>query len=128
MALIKARGIAGDEELLYEFEHRLQPFIFPKAVSDELLTEIADLKERIERDLLGAEDLHRNVKLGFGGIREVAFIVQALQVLHGARHPFLQERNTLEALRPLAWLAIIRRKEGYSVRSAYIFLAARWPC
>jgi glutamate-ammonia-ligase adenylyltransferase len=42
MALIKARGIAGDEELLYEFEHRLQPFIFPKAVSDELLTEIAD--------------------------------------------------------------------------------------
>jgi len=124
MALIKARGIAGDEELLYEFEHRLQPFIFPKAVSDELLTEIADLKERIERDLLGAEDLHRNVKLGFGGIREVEFIVQTLQVLHGARHAFLQERNTLEALSALAELEIMPRKEVDALRSAYIFLRA----
>ena len=122
MALIKARGIAGDQELLYEFEHRLQPFIFPKAVSDELLTEIADLKERIERDLLGAEDLHRNVKLGFGGIREVEFIVQTLQVLHGARHAFLQERNTLEALGALAELEILPRKEVDALRSAYIFL------
>ncbi len=122
MALIKARGIAGDQELLYEFEHRLQPFIFPKAVSDELLTEIADLKERIERDLLGAEDLHRNVKLGFGGIREIEFIVQTLQVLHGARHAFLQERNTLEALSALAELEIMPRKEVDALRSAYIFL------
>src|SRR3984957_1048095 len=124
MALIKARGIAGDQELLYEFEHRLQPFIFPKAVSDELLTEIADLKERIERDLLGSEDLHRNVKLGFGGIREVEFIVQTLQVLHGARHAFLQERNTLEALSALAELEIMPRKEVDALRSAYIFLRA----
>lgn len=124
MALIKARGIAGDQELLYEFEHRLQPFIFPKAVSDELLTEIAALKERIERDLLGSEDLHRNVKLGFGGIREIEFTVQTLQVLHGARHAFLQERNTLEALSALAELEIMPRKEVNALRSAYIFLRA----
>jgi [glutamine synthetase] adenylyltransferase / [glutamine synthetase]-adenylyl-L-tyrosine phosphorylase len=124
MALIKARGIAGDQELLYEFEHHLQPFIFPKAVSDELLTEIAALKERIERDLLGADDLYRNVKLGFGGIREVEFIVQTLQVLHGARHAFLQERNTLEALSALAELEIMPAKEVNALRSAYVFLRA----
>jgi glutamate-ammonia-ligase adenylyltransferase len=124
MALIKARGIAGDEELLYEFEHRFQPFIFPKAVSDELLTEIAALKERIERDLLDADDLHRNVKLGFGGIREVEFIVQTLQVLHGARHAFLQERNTLEALSALAELEIMPRRDINALRSAYVFLRA----
>jgi glutamate-ammonia-ligase adenylyltransferase len=124
MALIKARGIAGDQELLYEFEHRLQPFIFPKAVSDELLTEIAALKERIERDLLDADDLYRNVKLGFGGIREVEFTVQTLQVLHGARHAFLQERNTLEALTALAELEIMPRKEVDALRSAYVFLRA----
>jgi glutamate-ammonia-ligase adenylyltransferase len=124
MALIKARGIAGDQELLYEFEHRLQPFIFPKAVSDELVTEIAALKERIERDLLDADDLYRNVKLGFGGIREVEFIVQTLQVLHGARHAFLQERNTLEALSALAELEIMPRKEVDALRSAYVFLRA----
>jgi len=124
MALIKARGIAGDRELLYEFEHRLQPFIFPKAVSDELLTEIADLKARIERDLLDPDELHRNVKLGVGGIREVEFIVQTLQVLHGARHAFLQERNTLEALSALAELEIMPRTEVDALRSAYVFLRA----
>jgi glutamate-ammonia-ligase adenylyltransferase len=124
MALIKARGIAGDRELLYEFEHRLQPFIFPKAVSDELLTEIADLKERIERDLLSADDLHRNVKLGVGGIREIEFTVQTLQVLHGARHAFLQERNTLEALSALAELEIMPRSEVDTLRSTYVFLRA----
>jgi len=124
MALIKARGIAGDRELLYEFEHRLQPFIFPKTVSDELVTEISALKERIERDLLDADDLYRNVKLGFGGIREVEFIVQTLQVLHGARHAFLQERNTLEAMSALAELEIMPRKEVDALRSAYVFLRA----
>src|SRR5258708_48318 len=102
MALLKARGICGDEELLYEFEHRLQPFIFPRTVSDDLLNEIAELKLRIERDLVGAEDLHRNVKLGYGGIREIEFTVQTLQLLPGARHAFLQERSTLKALAALA--------------------------
>ena len=48
MALIKARGVAGDRELLYEFSQRLQPFVFPKAVSVDLLDEIAALKARIE--------------------------------------------------------------------------------
>src|SRR5258708_20578390 len=102
MALIKARGIAGNEELLYEFELRLQPFIFPKAVSDELLTEIADSKERIERDLLEDEDLHRNVKLGFGGIRESEFTVQRLQVLHRGGPASLPAQNTLEPSSPFA--------------------------
>ena len=124
MALIKARGVAGDPELLYEFEHRLQPFIFPKTVSDELLTEIAELKVRIERDLLTPEELHRNVKLGVGGIREIEFTVQTLQVLHGSRHAFLQERNTLEALSALAELEIMPLAEVENLREAYVFLRA----
>src|SRR6516165_1769803 len=66
MALIKARGVAGDRELLYEFNQRLQPFIFPRAVSTDLLDEIAALKGRIEKEIVGLEDLHRDVKLGYG--------------------------------------------------------------
>ena len=124
MALIKARGICGDEELLYEFEHRLQPFIFPRAVSADLLEEIADLKVRIERDLVGAEDLHRNVKLGFGGIREIEFIVQTLQLLHGARNAFLQERGSMKALTALEQLQILPREDVDTLRKAYIFLRA----
>ena len=53
MALIKARGVAGDNELLYEFNQRLQPFIFPRIVSTDLLDEIAAVKARIERDVVG---------------------------------------------------------------------------
>jgi [glutamine synthetase] adenylyltransferase / [glutamine synthetase]-adenylyl-L-tyrosine phosphorylase len=124
MALLKARGICGDEELLYEFEHRLQPFIFPRTVSDDLLTEIAELKLRIERDLVGAEDLHRNVKLGYGGIREIEFTVQTLQLLHGARHAFLQERSTLKALGALAELEMLDHSAVETLCEAYVFLRA----
>jgi len=124
MALLKARGICGNEELFYEFEHRLQPFIFPRTVSDDLLTEIAELKLRIERDLVGAEDLHRNVKLGYGGIREIEFTVQTLQLLHGARHAFLQERSTLKALAALAELEMLDHSAVETLREAYVFLRA----
>jgi [glutamine synthetase] adenylyltransferase / [glutamine synthetase]-adenylyl-L-tyrosine phosphorylase len=124
MALLKARGICGNEELLYEFEHRLQPFIFPRTVSDDLLTEIAELKLRIERDLVGAEDLHRNVKLGYGGIREIEFTVQTLQLLHGARHAFLQERSTLKALAALAELEMLDHSAVETLNEAYVFLRA----
>src|ERR1700730_4744943 len=124
MALLKARGICGDEELLYEFEHRLQPFIFPLTVSDDLLTESAELKLRIERDLVGAEDLHRNVKLGYGGIREIEFTVQTLQLLHGARHAFLQERSTLKALAALAELEMLDHSAVEALGEAYVFLRA----
>ena len=122
LALIKARGICGDGELLYEFNQRLQPFIFPKIVSAELLDEVADLKLRIERDLVGSEELHRNVKLGFGGIREIEFTVQTLQLLHGARHAFLQGRNTLKTLIALERLELLPGSAVRSLEDAYVFL------
>jgi glutamate-ammonia-ligase adenylyltransferase len=124
MALIKARGICGDEELFYEFTHRLQPFIFPRTVSADLLDEVADLKRRIERDILGPDELHRNVKLGYGGIREIEFTVQTLQLLHGARHAFLQEHGTLKTLAALGELGILPAEDVARLRAAYIFLRA----
>jgi glutamate-ammonia-ligase adenylyltransferase len=122
LALIKARGLCGDRELLYEFSQRLQPFVFPRLVSADLLDEVAELKLRIERDLVGTEDLHRNVKLGFGGIREIEFTVQALQLLHGARQAFLQGRNTLKTLLALEQLALMPPEAVRSLREAYVFL------
>jgi glutamate-ammonia-ligase adenylyltransferase len=124
MALIKARGVAGDRELLYEFNQRLQPFIFPRAVSTDLLDEIAALKGRIEKEIVGLEDLHRDVKLGYGGIREIEFILQTLQLLHGARNAFLQERNTLKTLAALEQLQILPSDEVRLLSDAYIFLRA----
>src|SRR5258707_7020353 len=95
LALIKARRVCGSEELAYEFLTHHQPFIFPRSPTPELLDEVAAIKRRIEREV-PSEDL--NVKLGIGGIREIEFIVQTLQFIHGARHTFLQEQGTIRAL------------------------------
>lgn len=122
LALIKARAIAGDGEIAYDFLRELQPFIYPKSTNSELLDEIAAIKRRIERDIVGHEDLDRNVKLGVGGIREIEFVVQALQLIHGARHAFLQETSTLKALPALAELDLLPRDEALDLDDAYRFL------
>ncbi len=121
LALIKARWICGDRELAYEFLRQHQPFIFPRNPTPDLLDEIALIKHRIERDIVGHEQLDRNVKLGVGGIREIEFVVQALQLLHGARHPFLQETSTLKALRGIAELEFLPREDVAALEAAYRF-------
>ncbi len=122
LALIRARGVAGSEELVYEFLQQHQPFIYPKSPTPDLLDEIAALKRRIEREIVGHENLDRDVKLGAGGIREIEFIVQALQLVHGARHAFLQETSTLKTLRELAQVELLPHKEVLALDAAYRFL------
>src|SRR5213593_228960 len=122
LALIKARGIAGSRELAYEFLRQHQPFIYPKSATPDLLEEIANIKRRIERDVVGPDKLQRDVKLGIGGIREIEFIVQALQLIHGARHPFLQEPSMLKALQALRQLNFLPREEVLALDGAYRFL------
>ena len=122
LALIKARGICGSRELAYEFLRQHQPFIYPSSPTPDLLDEIASIKRRIERDIVGQENLGRNVKLGAGGIREIEFIVQALQLIHGARHAFLQEPSMLKALRALHQLDLLPRDEVVKLDEAYRFL------
>jgi glutamate-ammonia-ligase adenylyltransferase len=122
LALIKARGIGGSRELAYEFLRQHQPFIYPKSATPDLLDEIANIKRRIERDVVGSDKLERDVKLGRGGIREIEFIVQALQLVHGARHPFLQEASMLRALRALRELDLLPRGEVLTLDKTYRFL------
>jgi [glutamine synthetase] adenylyltransferase / [glutamine synthetase]-adenylyl-L-tyrosine phosphorylase len=121
LALIRARGVAGSEELAYEFLQQHQPFIYPKSPTPDLLDEIAALKRRIEREIVGHENLQRDVKLGAGGIREIEFTVQALQLIHGARHAFLQDQSTLKTLRGLAELNLLPRDEVLRLDAAYRF-------
>jgi [glutamine synthetase] adenylyltransferase / [glutamine synthetase]-adenylyl-L-tyrosine phosphorylase len=122
LALIKARGIGGSRELAYEFLRQHQPFIYPRSASPDLLEEIASIKRRIERDIVGADKLERDVKLGRGGIREIEFIVQTLQLIHGARHPFLQESSMLKALRALRELDLLPREDVLTCDNTYQFL------
>src|SRR6266542_2947848 len=122
LALIKARGIAGSGEVAYEFLRQHQPFIYPKSTNPDLLDEIASIKHRIERDIVGTEKLERDVKLGRGGIRDIEFIVQTLQLIHGARHPFLQEPSMLKALRALRELDLLPTNEVLTLDQTYRFL------
>src|ERR1041385_721544 len=122
LALIKARWICGDRELAYDYLRQLQPFIFPKSPTPDLLDEVAAIKARIERDIVGHEHRERNVKLGAGGIREIEFVVQALQLLHAARHPFLQEPGTLRVIRGLAELELLPNEDATTLETAYRLL------
>src|SRR5438067_663136 len=119
LALIKARHVCGSKELAYEFSRQHQPFIFPKNPTPELLDEIAAIKRRIEREV-PADEL--DVKLGAGGIREIEFVVQTLQFIHGAKHAFLQEQGTLKALRAIAQLELLPSSEVRALDESYRFL------
>jgi [glutamine synthetase] adenylyltransferase / [glutamine synthetase]-adenylyl-L-tyrosine phosphorylase len=118
-ALMKARRVCGSEELAYEFLRQHQPFIFPKSPTPELIAEIAAIKRRIEREVPLDEF---NVKLGAGGIREIEFVVQTLQFMHGAHHPFLQETSTLKALSAVAQLELLPIAQVQALDHAYRFL------
>jgi len=125
MAVAKARCIAGDEELGYEVVQRLQPFVYPRFVSPEMIEEVAHTKGRLERELAGHKNRHRDLKNGYGGIREIEFVVQSLQLLHGARHPFLQQPSTLKALEAMGTLNLqggLAADKIETLQTAYRFL------
>ena len=122
MMLIKARGVAGDEGLAAEFLEMIQPFRFPPSLSADVLREVAAVKDRIENEVVGADELERNVKLGRGGIREIEFIAQSLQILHAGKLPFLQTAQTLPCLAKLAQYKLLAEAEAQQLDAAYRFL------
>src|SRR5439155_10629094 len=85
MMLIKARNVAGHEGLAAEFLEMVQPFRYPRSVNENVLREVAAMKQRIEDEVVRAGELERNVKLGRGGIREIEFVAQLLQLVHVRR-------------------------------------------
>ena len=117
MMLIKARGVAGDEALAAEFLEMVQPFRYPRSLNESVLREVAAMKDRIENEVVKAGELERNVKLGRGGIREIEFVAQSLQLLHAGRQPFLQGAQTLPCLEKLVAIRAALGRGG----------AAAWP-
>lgn len=122
MMLIKARGMAGDKGLAAEFIEMVQAFRYPHSISERVLHEVTAVKDRIEREVVGEGELARNVKLGRGGIREIEFVVQSLQVLHAGRSPFLQISQTLPCLEKLAQYKLLADGEAQQLAAAYRFL------
>jgi glutamate-ammonia-ligase adenylyltransferase len=122
MMLIKARGVAGDATLAAEFLELIQPFRYPRSINESVLSEVVAMKGRIENEVVKAGELERNVKLGRGGIREIEFIVQALQLLRAGRQPFLQGAQTLPALAKLVQYELLSAEDSSLLADAYCFL------
>jgi glutamate-ammonia-ligase adenylyltransferase len=122
MMLIKARCTAGDAELAHEFLETVQSFRYPRSLNERVLREITAMKDRIENEVVKSGELERNVKLGYGGIREVEFVTQMLQLMNAGRTPFLQGHQTLPTLQKLVEYKLLRASEAQSLTEAYIFL------
>ncbi|MCA1826365.1 MAG: bifunctional [glutamate--ammonia ligase]-adenylyl-L-tyrosine phosphorylase/[glutamate--ammonia-ligase] adenylyltransferase [Myxococcales bacterium] len=119
-ALLKARPIAGDLETGDEALRRLLPFVFRKYFDLKAIDEMRRLKARAEKEAARASGI--DLKLGKGGIREIEFFVQALQLLHGGRDPNLRVRGTLKALQRLLYAGIISSRDRDELSEAYIVL------
>jgi glutamate-ammonia-ligase adenylyltransferase len=121
-ALIKARPVAGDETLGRKFLQMVTPFIYRKYMDETAIEEVRAMKQRIEQNLRHDRKLHRDVKRGYGGIREIEFIVQAFQLLHGGRDPWIRGANTLRTLHRLAARRYLSDEDCEALVRAYVFL------
>lgn len=95
--MLKARPVAGNAAVCQRLVDDLQPFVFPRTFFTSPVDEIAKMKQRIE----AASNSATNIKLGEGGIRDIEFITQVLQLLNGGGERSLRTPNTLEALERL---------------------------
>lgn len=122
MMLIKARCVAGSGTLAGEFLEMVQTFRYPRSLTQHALGEMAAMKQRIETDVVKSGELDRNVKLGRGGIREIEFVTQALQMLNGGKNPFLHGAQTLPMLEKLAQYKLLAEADTSALKAAYGFL------
>jgi glutamate-ammonia-ligase adenylyltransferase len=120
-AYIKARPVAGDLELGKQFLAQLSSWIYGRYLSRADIGGIKALKRRIEQNVHG-DDQARDVKVGHGGIRDIEFVIQFLQLLNGGDLPQLRTGNTLEAMARLEQCGCLTNQERVLLGENYNFL------
>jgi glutamate-ammonia-ligase adenylyltransferase len=121
-AMIKARPMAGSLALGEAFLKMMTPFVYRQSLDLTSLDEIRAMKDRINLAVAQDPRARRNVKLGYGGIREIEFLVQGVQLLHGGKNPWVREANTLRALHRLAGQGLLADADYEALVRAYTFL------
>jgi len=116
-ALTKARPVAGDAELGRRFIEQAAEFVYSRGLSPEQKREISHLRGRIERERKG-----QGLKSGEGGLIDVEFLVQALQLEHGRDHPSVRRSNTAEALVALSQEGLLDQRDAHILLAHYLFL------
>ncbi|MFB9386095.1 bifunctional [glutamine synthetase] adenylyltransferase/[glutamine synthetase]-adenylyl-L-tyrosine phosphorylase [Pseudonocardia petroleophila] len=120
-ALLKARPIAGDPELGAAYLDAVAPMVWSAAERDDFVADVQAMRRRVE-DHVKPEIAERELKLGRGGLRDVEFAVQLLQLVHGRTDEALRSPCTLEALAALSDGGYVARDDGANLAASYRFL------
>jgi glutamate-ammonia-ligase adenylyltransferase len=120
-AWIKARALTGDAAAHEALAAIVRPFVFRKYLDYATLAAMRRLHAEVRREVARRE-LADHVKLGPGGIREIEFVAQALQLVRGGRDPALRARPTLEVLARLAERRLLPERAAADLAEAYVFL------
>ncbi|WP_106585868.1 bifunctional [glutamine synthetase] adenylyltransferase/[glutamine synthetase]-adenylyl-L-tyrosine phosphorylase [Murinocardiopsis flavida] len=120
-ALLKARPIAGDAELGAAYMDAIAPMVWQAASRPNFVDDVQAMRRRVEAHIPAAE-ADRQVKLGPGGLRDIEFSVQLLQLVHGRSDPTLRAGGTLAALDALSSGGYVGREDAAGLSAAYRFL------
>jgi len=120
-AWLKARAVAGDIAAGEAWLQTLRPFVYRRYLDFTALDGLREMKAAITAEVARRE-LHEDIKRGAGGIREIEFLCQALQLIRAGREPVLRERRLLVALQALVNAGQIAPDDGAALREAYLFL------
>jgi glutamate-ammonia-ligase adenylyltransferase len=123
-ALLRARFVAGDEQLGRRFETLAADFAYPEQLSIDHVAEIRRMRVRIEKERVKPADAARFAfKLGYGSLADVQFAVELALMRHGGEHPELRTRRTLEAIERLAAGRFMEDSVAMSLSEAFVFLS-----
>lgn len=122
-ALLKARPLAGDRELGAAYVAALNPLVWQAVRRENFVEDSQAMRRRVERHVPAAE-ADRQIKLGVGGLRDVEFTVQLLQLVHGRSDPDIRSGNTLTALAALSAGGYVGREHAAQLAVCYRFLRA----
>jgi glutamate-ammonia-ligase adenylyltransferase len=120
-ALLKARPVAGDPALGEEYVRALSPLVWQAAERENFVPDVQKMRRRVV-DNIPVGQVERELKLGPGGLRDVEFAVQLLQLVHGRSDASLHSGSTLEALQALAAGGYVGRADAAQLDEAYRFL------
>jgi glutamate-ammonia-ligase adenylyltransferase len=121
-ALIRSRVVYAEPDLARRIEEALAARVWATSLGEEGAAEIAHLRSRVENELSGEEDGRLNIKTGRGGIVDIEFLVQMLQLRHGAAHPSVRCRATADAIEALRDAGVLEAADAEALLRDYRFL------
>ncbi|CAB4577915.1 unannotated protein [freshwater metagenome] len=120
-ALLKARFSSGDVELGNKYLDEITPFVWQAASKENFVDDVQKMRKKVEENIDDRVG-ERELKLAPGGLRDVEFAVQLLQLVHGRSDAMVRSPNTLQALDQLATWGYIGREDAATFSTAYTFL------